>query len=165
MRMTYVGEVGRWLACRTCHQGQLGRTSLRARTTGSLGPGTSTWEKRATGAIFVWVEMAALPRTAFTFLLITFLISKTNSVPPLHFRQENSGQRYYMLKILSLNTLHIAEFSNLLMFTRSEEGVSTSRQFSPDPFINVGFIAFMAAMGLDLVYKVTRTLSYFDESE
>ena len=70
-----------------------------------------------------------------------------------------------MLKILSLNTLHIAEFSNLLMFTRSEEGVSTSRQFSPDPIINVGFIAFMAAMGLDLVYKVTRTLSYFDESE
>ena len=97
MRMTYVGEVGGWLACRTCHQGQLGRTSLRARTTGEVGPGTLAWEKRATGAIFISVEMAALPRTAFTFLLITFLISKTNSVPPLHFRQENSGQRYYML--------------------------------------------------------------------
>ena len=40
-----------------------------------------------------------------------------------------------------------------------------ARQFSPDPVINVGFLAFMAAMGLDLVYKVTRTLSYFEESE
>ena len=110
--------------------------------------------------------MAALPRTAFTFLLITFLISKTNSVPPLHFRQENSGQRYLHIENTESEHLtHVAEFSNLLMFTRSEEGVSTSRQFSPDPFINVGFIAFMAAMGLDLVYKVTRTLSYFEESE
>merc|ERR1712080_449422 len=40
------------------------------------------------------------------------------------------------------------------------EGVS-ERQFSPDPFINFGYIAFMAAMGLDLVYKITRSLSYF----
>merc|ERR1712154_375456 len=38
----------------------------------------------------------------------------------------------------------------------------SERQFSPDPIINFGYIAFMAAMGLDLVYKITRSLSYFD---
>ena len=53
---------------------------------------------------------------------------------------------------------------NIKQYLSRAEGVS-ERQFSPDPIFNVGFIAFMAAMGLDLVYKVTRTLSYFDETE
>ena len=57
----------------------------------------------------------------------------------------------------------VKTLKNILSLFRAE-GVS-ERQFSPDPIFNVGFIAFMAAMGLDLVYKVTRTLSYFDETE
>ena len=78
------GEVGGWLACRTW-QGQLGRTSLRARTTGSLGPGALAWEKRATN-------------------------KQTPSLSSLFARrtQAEGMLRYWVWT-------HIAEFSNLLM--------------------------------------------------
>ena len=69
---------------------------------------------------------------------------------------------------LGLNYIHHITPGNLDLVSRIKsprsEGVS-ERQFSPDPLINFGYIAFMAAMGLDLVYKITRSLSYFDEVE
>ena len=69
---------------------------------------------------------------------------------------------------LGLNYIYHITPGNLDLVSRIKsprsEGVS-ERQFSPDPLINFGYIAFMAAMGLDLVYKITRSLSYFDEVE
>ena len=47
----------------------------------------------------------------------------------------------------------------------SRESAVMSRQFSPDPLINYGFMAFMVAMGLDIVYKMAGVLKYFDAVE
>ena len=43
--------------------------------------------------------------------------------------------------------------------------LESSRQFSPDPLVNYGFMAFMAGMGMDLVYKMFGVLKYFEPIE
>ena len=47
----------------------------------------------------------------------------------------------------------------------SFRSLESSRQFSPDPLVNYGFMALMAGMGMDLVYKMFGVLKYFEPIE
>ena len=160
--MTYVGGVGSWLACRTCHQGQLGGTSPGARTTNSLRPG-----RREQQGLF-GLRWQHCQEQHSHFFWSHFLSQKqTPSLPSIFARRTPAKGitcwKYWAWTPYTYSWLF--KLTNVGHLTRSEKEVLKARQFSPDPVINVGFLAFMAAMGLDLVYKVTRTLSYFEESE